>query len=308
MHNMERKFVMVKQQHGKQGVDGMSIESEPPPLSIEAVRERLRPASDTAAALQVSIELAQHLRTELQAGSAEAKRKWMVQQISGTPAAIAEAERAMVQQNKVLEFVEDYEGALSLSLAKREELDRQAVIDQAMARGLALKHEADLAAEKFSTAWHRDYPAAASAIVALLKLECEAIERYEKAAAALNRAKELGAQSPVELPKHPTRLAFGLLRHIRKIGDVVQLPGAHGAPFIPIESETRMETVVVQYKDWESTEGGWIPDHAGRMAPPLREREVQRPVKEYKPIREDRPFWVTLGTPLDGSSQLRRLL
>jgi hypothetical protein len=298
---------MVKQQHGKQGVDGMSIDSEPPPLSIEAVRERLRPASDTAAALQASIELAQQLRTELQAGSAEAKRKWMVQQISGTPAAIAEAERAMVQQNKVLEFVEDYEGALSISLAKRDELDRQAVIDEAMARGLALKREADLAAEKFRAAWHRDYPAAATAIVALLKQEREAIERYEEATTELRRAEGLGAAG-IEWPQHPTRVAVGALRGVRRLGDVVQLPGVYGAPFIPIESETRMETAVVLYRDWESTQGGWVPDQSGHLAPPLREREVEKPVTEYKSIREDRPFWVTLRTPLDGTQRLYKLI
>ena len=292
-------------------------QQEPPgdPWAREDVLSRLRPAENTPQAVQAAAVLAESMVDGLSRQVDADRQAWLDRQMFGDSAAIADAQAAMRAHEDTLAVICGFRDTLRKRAEILLEEARQAATQVHADAANAAIQEANRVGEDFALAWKLDYAAAAGAIARLLDQEEAAHALHKRAQNLQMHALRNGAtEKQFARLEHPTRLALGGMLNFssQRLGAVVQLPGVLGAPFIPAHFGTKIVDEEEQFRDPEAPRAEWVHDGSGMYAdnlkPPLCTRTVRRHVPHHEIDREDAPFWVHLGTPLDGKEPLYRRL
>jgi hypothetical protein len=279
----------------------MNAQSRDLTVVATSIADRLRPKEDTPEAIRNSILMADRMLQQAEADVFEARDAWISVQISGAAKLIEQRKAALKAVEERCTDIMAYKQALTAAFAACEERLRKAAIDERGKAANEMIAKANQAAAEFSEAWP-GYAPAAAVIAAILEKERQAFELYNNARRLMGFAKDAGVASFDAALQHPTRSAIGTLEPPAFLfGDVVQLPGEYGAPFIFWDRQIEMVDEVQEYRDWDTPQSEWRPERRpdgtlGETRPPLKKRTVQRP-KEYRAwaspeAQNDKPFWV----------------
>ncbi|MEJ0047263.1 MAG: hypothetical protein WDN04_14960 [Rhodospirillales bacterium] len=237
----------------------------------------LRPADKSAAAIQAAIDNAGKKRGEVEADMAAAEQRRGMLLVAGSAEDNEANEAIITTAATTLAQLDAFMAALQQPLADATKAERIAA--------LLAKYDsfgAVAAVDAFVKAYG-NYAKHARAIAEICALEEDAVKKQLAARNIADQLAELGAT--FDTRPSPWHAAIGPV--IGSLGRSVRLPGAFGAPKIPLSHRTETTTQMVEKFDWDNP---GPTDFNGR---PLKKILVEEKTERSVPValRADKPFW-----------------